>query len=176
MAALNSQFEDLPLHLSERVERLAAGWVAEGSSRRFWDGDESLWTSSGEANWLGWLGAAADSARLGRLAAAVRGRYSHALLLGMGGSSLCPEVLRLCFGVQDGFPDFAILDSTDPGQIADCEAAIDVESTLFLSASKSGSTLETALLTQHFLDTLAEAVGPAPVSYTHLTLPTKRIV
>ncbi|MDE0262259.1 MAG: bifunctional transaldolase/phosoglucose isomerase [Bryobacterales bacterium] len=161
MAALNSQFEDLPLYLSERVERLSAGWVAEGSSRRFWDGDESLWTSSGEANWLGWLGTAADSARLRGLAEGVRGRYSHALLLGMGGSSLCPEVLRLCFGVQDGFPDFAILDSTDPGQIADCEAAIDLESTLFLSASKSGSTLETALLTQHFLDILAEAVGPA---------------
>ena len=161
MAALNSQFEDLPLHLRESVERLAQGWVAEGNSRRFWEGDESLWTSSGEANWLGWLGVSADGSRLRRLAEEVRGRYSHALLLGMGGSSLCPEVLRLCFGLQDGFPDFAILDSTDPGQIADCEAAIDLESTLFLSASKSGSTLETALLTQHFLDRLAEAVGPA---------------
>ena len=161
MAPLNSQFEDLPLHLSESVERLAAGWVAEGSSRRFWDADESLWTSSGEADWLGWLEIAADSSHLRKLAEDVRGRYSHALLLGMGGSSLCPEVLRLCFGVQDGFPDLAILDSTDPGQIADCEAAIALESTLFLSASKSGSTLETALLTQHFLDRLSEAVGPA---------------
>ena len=161
MAALNSQLEDLPLHLSESVERLSEGWVADGNSRRFWDGDESLWTSSGEASWLGWLGIATDSSHLRRLAEEVRGRYSHALLLGMGGSSLCPEVLRLCFGVQDGFPDFAILDSTDPGQITACEAAIDLESTLFLSASKSGSTLETALLTQHFLDRLAEAVGPA---------------
>lgn len=161
MAALNSQLEDLPLHLSESVERLAQGWTAEGNSRRFWDGDESLWTSSGEADWLGWLGVSADSSRLRRLAEEVQGRYSHALLLGMGGSSLCPEVLRLCFGVQDGFPDFAILDSTDPGQIAACEAAVDLESTLFLSASKSGSTLETALLTQHFLDRLTEVVGPA---------------
>ena len=59
------------------------------------------------------------------------------------------------------FPDFAILDSTDPGQIADQEASIALESTLFVSASKSGSTLETALLTQHFLDRLSEAVGPA---------------
>ena len=161
MAALNSQFEDLPLHLSESVDRLAARWAAEGNTRRFWEGDESLWTSSGEANWLGWLGNSVDNSRLRRLADEVRGRYSHALLLGMGGSSLCPEVLRQCFGVQDGFPDFAILDSTDPGQIADCETAADLESTLFLSASKSGSTLETALLTQHFLDRLAEAVGPA---------------
>ena len=161
MAALNSQLEDLPQPLSEGVGRLAAGWVADGNSRRFWDGDERLWTSSGEANWLGWLTIAADSAHLRGLAEEVRGRYSRALLLGMGGSSLCPEVLRLCFGVQDCFPDFAILDSTDPGQIADCEAAIDLESTLFLSASKSGSTLETALLTQHFLDRLAAAVGPA---------------
>lgn len=161
MAALNSQLEVLPQHFSERVERLAAGWVARGNSGRFWSGDESLWTSSGEANWLGWLGTAADSPHLRQFAEEVRGRYSHALLLGMGGSSLCPEVLRLCFGLQDGFPDFAILDSTDPGQIADCEAAIDLDSTLFLSASKSGSTLETSLLTQHFLDRLTEVVGPA---------------
>ena len=161
MAALNSQLEELPLHLGESVERLAAAWAADGNARRLWEGDERLWTSSGEANWLGWLGIAADSSHLRRLAEEVRGRYSHALLLGMGGSSLCPEVLRLCFGVQDGFPDFATLDSTDPGQIADCEDSIALESTLFLSASKSGSTLETALLTQHFLDRLAGAVGPA---------------
>ena len=163
MASLNSQIERTPRRLNESVEQLLANWVADGNSRRFWDGDESLWTSSGEAGWLGWLGVvdtlASDTSHLSRLAEEVRGRYSHALLLGMGGSSLCPEVLRLCFGVQDGFPDFGILDSTDPGQIADCEAVIDLESTLFLSASKSGSTLETALLTQHFLDRLTDVVG-----------------
>ena len=73
MAALNSQLEDLPQPLNEGVGRLAAGWVVDGNSRRLWDGDERLWTSSGEANWLGWLGVAADSAHLRGLAEAERG-------------------------------------------------------------------------------------------------------
>ena len=161
--SLNSQTEHIPQPLNESVDRLAANWAANRNSQRLWDGDESLWTSSGESDWLGWLGVvdrlASDTSQLRGIADEVRGRYSHALLLGMGGSSLCPEVLRLCFGMQDGFPDFGILDSTDPGQIADCEAAINLESTLFLSASKSGSTLETALLTQHFLERLANSLG-----------------
>ena len=163
MASLNAQFEHIPQPLAQSVERLAARWSADGNTGRLWGGDESLWTSSGEADWLGWLGVvrglSADTSQLRALSEHVRGRYTHALLLGMGGSSLCPEVLRLCFGVQEGYPDFGILDSTDPGQIADCEAKINLESTLFLSASKSGSTLETALLTQHFVDRLSEAVG-----------------
>ena len=168
MASLNPQLEDIPQPLNQSVERLATRWSAAGNTRRLWDGDESLWTSSGEADWLGWLGVvdelAADTSQLRALSEEVRGRYTHALLLGMGGSSLCPEVLRLCFGAQDGFPDFGILDSTDPGQIAACEAQINLESTLFLSASKSGSTLETALLTQHFLGRLTEAIGAGPAA------------
>ena len=163
LASLNTQSEDLPPLLSDSVDRFAASWAAGGDSRRLWAGDESLWTSSGESDWLGWLGIAdemaSDTSPLRGLAEEVRGSYRHALLLGMGGSSLCPEILRLCFGTRNGFPDLRILDSTDPGQISDCAAALDLQSTLVLSASKSGSTLETALLTQHFLERIGEAVG-----------------
>ena len=131
--------------------------------RRFWGADESLWTSSGEGNWLGWL-SVLESQRAGNellreFADQVRGRYSHAVLLGMGGSSMCPEVLRLCFGTKEAFPDLKVLDSTDPAQIQACEDSIRIESTLFLSASKSGSTIETSLLTQYFLDRLSRRLG-----------------
>ena len=136
----------------------------EGTCVDFWDRDETLWTSSGESGWLGWLTIIgeqlADSANLRAFADHVRGRYTHAVLLGMGGSSLCPEVLRLCFGQRDGFPDLRVVDSTDPVQVKACEESIQIESSLFLSASKSGSTLETALLTEYFLDRLASRVGP----------------
>ena len=142
---------------------MSSDWSARSGNRRLWDGDESLWTSSGEARWLGWLDVIdrqlANIAELREIARRVRGRYRHAVLLGMGGSSLCPEVLRFCFGVQEGFPELKVLDSTDPGQIEACSDAIDLQESLFISASKSGSTIETALLTQHFLDCLAIKVG-----------------
>ena len=163
MPDINTQVERLPVPLLERVRTVSEEWDARANIRRFWDGDESLWTSSGEGNWLGWLGVVeprpADRQALRDFAEQVRGRYSHAVLLGMGGSSLCPEVLRLCFGVRDGFPDLKVLDSTDPAQIRACEESVRIESTLFLSASKSGSTIETSLLTQHFLDRLTRRIG-----------------
>ena len=163
MTATNAQLERLPTDLRNAVDGLIRQWQATGGTRRLWQGDESLWTSSGESDWLGWLSIAqqqaADTSELHRFAEHVRGRYSHAVLLGMGGSSLCPEVLRLCFGPVAEFPDLRILDSTDPQQIRDCEQAVELESTLFLSASKSGSTLETSLLTQYFLERLKRRVA-----------------
>ena len=147
----------------QRVQDRAEAWEARGGPGRLWEGDESLWTSSGESKWLGWLTAIdrqlENLAELQAFAERVRGRYSHAVLLGMGGSSLCPEVLRLCFGQQPGFPDLQVLDSTDPAQIQACADSVELETTLFLAASKSGSTLETALLTQYFLDCLTERLG-----------------
>ena len=163
MPNINTQEERLPLQLQERVREVSEEWDRGAKLRRFWSGDESLWTSSGEGNWLGWLRVleppAAGNDLLNEFAEHVRGRYNHAVLLGMGGSSLCPEVLRLCFGVREGFPDLKVLDSTDPAQIQACEDSICLESTLFLSASKSGSTIETSLLTQYFLHRLSRRLG-----------------
>ncbi len=163
MPRINTQQERLSDSLRERVRKVSEEWDAGAKMQRFWDGDESLWTSTGEGNWLGWLRVVEPqpmrTAQLRDFREHVRGRYSHAVLLGMGGSSLCPEVLRLCFGVSEGFPDLKVVDSTDPAQIQACEDSIRIETTLFLSASKSGSTIETSLLTQHFLDRSTRRIG-----------------
>src|SRR6202000_3193978 len=68
--------------------------------------------------------------------------FAHILLLGMGGSSLCPEVLRMTYGKVPGFPELHVLDSTDPAQIKAFENKIDLAKTLFVVSSKSGTTLE----------------------------------
>ena len=117
---------------------------------RVWRRDASLWTDSGESDWLGWLGEpsrmAEDVELLEQFVDGLRGTIDAVVLLGMGGSSLAPEVLRRTFGVET----FHVLDTTHPQAIRDLEARIDVERTLFLSSSKSGSTLETRSHTDHF--------------------------
>ena len=78
--------------------------------------------------------------------------FTHALLLGMGGSSLCPEVLRRSFGRAAGFPDLHVLDSTDPAQVAATGKKIDLKRTLFIVSSKSGSTLEPNIFKEYFFE------------------------
>ena len=79
----------------------------------------------------------------------------------MGGSSLAPEVMQKTFGAVKGFPELHVLDSTDPAQIARIEASVDLAHTLFIVSSKSGTTLETNLLFQYFLERVKSAVGDA---------------
>src|SRR5262249_25728492 len=86
--------------------------------------------------------------------------FSHVLLLGMGGSSLGPEVMRKTFGKVPGFPELHVLDSTDPAQVKAAESAVDLAHTLFVVSSKSGSTLEPNIFEQYFFDRVARAVGP----------------
>lgn len=163
MIPVSSQQEILPDFLRTRVARLAQEWSSSGGMRRLWDGDDSLWTSTDEANWLGWLRVV--DGQLGRLDAlrefsrSIKGRFTDAVLMGMGGSSLCPEVLGLCIGPELGFPRLRVVDSTVPEQVRACEDSVRLDSTLFLSASKSGSTLETALLTDYFLERLSARIG-----------------
>jgi len=82
------------------------------------------------------------------------------LLLGMGGSSLCPEVLKMTFGKIAGHPELHVLDSTDPAQIKAVERKVDLGKTLFLVSSKSGSTLEPNIFKQYFFERTREVVGP----------------
>lgn len=89
-----------------------------------------------------------------------RPQFSHAVLLGMGGSSLGPEVLAATFGPQAGRPELLVLDSTDPAQIRSIEAQLDPARTLFLVSSKSGTTLEPNILKAYFLQRLTAALGP----------------
>jgi glucose-6-phosphate isomerase len=85
--------------------------------------------------------------------------YTHALLLGMGGSSLAPEVFRKTFGVKDGYLDLAVLDSTDPGAVLAHAERLDPEKTLFIVSTKSGGTVETLSFFKFFYNWTASALG-----------------
>ncbi|HZQ15866.1 MAG TPA: hypothetical protein VFA82_03745 [Gaiellaceae bacterium] len=117
---------------------------------RIWERDQSVWTSSGENRWLGWLDEptrmAEDVDLLLQFADSVSGRADAVVLLGMGGSSLAPEVIRRTFGVET----LHVLDTTHPAAIRALEAKLDLDRTLFLAASKSGSTLETRSHADYF--------------------------
>jgi glucose-6-phosphate isomerase len=132
--------------------------------KRLWARDAALWTGSDEADWLGWLDIVEEqSAHLAELRGLAKEVWSagfkDALLLGMGGSSLCPEVLRMTFGKISGYPDLHVLDSTDPAQVKAFENKIDIARTLFIVSSKSGSTLEPNIFKQYFFELTKKAVG-----------------
>jgi transaldolase/glucose-6-phosphate isomerase len=154
----------LPADLSTKVTAALEDWRVNGKVRKLWARDASLWTGSDENSWLGWLTITDDQmANSGHLASiakeAKEGGFSHALLLGMGGSSLCPEVMRLTFGKIPGYPELCVLDSTDPAQVKALESKVDLKKTLFIVSSKSGSTLEPNIFKQYFLDRARQALG-----------------
>src|SRR6202158_5369065 len=160
----NPQSASLPADLDAAVKKNLNDWRASGKVRRLWQRDASLWTGEDEANWLGWLGITDDqlahAAKLKALADEVKNAaFSDILLLGMGGSSLCPEVLALTFGQTPGFPRLHILDSTDPAQIRSVEKKVDLAKTLFIVSSKSGSTLEPNIYKQYFFERVQQTVG-----------------
>ncbi len=163
---LNAISCKLPEELDEAVKAALEDWRREGKVRRLWAGDASLWTKTDEAQWLGWLNVVdAQLKAVGELEAFAdevkRAGFSDAVLLGMGGSSLGPEVLAQTFGAKPGFPRLQVLDSTDPAQIRHVEGSIDLKRTLFIVSSKSGSTLEPNILKQYFWDRAAAALGEA---------------
>ena len=139
-------------------------WRRDGRIRALWAGDATLWTGADENRWLGWLTIAARESRdleqLLAFAAEVQRRaFTDLVLLGMGGSSLGPEVLAKTFGQQPGWPRFHMLDSTDPAQITSLEQAIDLNHTLFMVSSKSGDTLEPNIFLDYFFDRVAAVRG-----------------
>jgi transaldolase/glucose-6-phosphate isomerase len=154
----------LPESLAAAVKTAVSDWEAGGKVQRVWARDASLWSGADEANWLGWLDIVEDQiahpVELRNLAKEVwSAGFKDALLLGMGGSSLGPEVLRMTFGKIAGYPDLHVLDSTDPAQVKAFENKIDVARTLFIVSSKSGSTLEPNIFKQYFFELTKKAVG-----------------
>ncbi len=130
-------------------------WRKEGRIRRLWSGDTNLWTGKDEDRWGGWLDIVAtelnEPRELEDFAKSVReAEFGDIVLLGMGGSSLGPEVFGKTFGLQSGWPRFQILDSTDPAQIQAVEDSVDLSNTLFIVSSKSGGTLEPNILLDYF--------------------------
>jgi len=135
--------------------REARVWREEKRVPRLWDRDASLWTDEDEGRWLGWLDVVGrESSRVDDLEALARevSGFESAVVLGMGGSSLCPDVLARSFGRRPGFPRLLVLDSTVPAQIAELEADINIETTLFIVASKSGTTAEPIAFEKYFFD------------------------
>lgn len=160
--------EDVEPRVAARVKRAAQDDVA----RRIWRKDDTLWGPAGQpevANRLGWL-TVAEQMREGlddltAFAEGVRDEgVKDVVLLGMGGSSLAPEVIRRSFGEQAGWPSLHVLDSTDAGAVRSVEQAIDLDHALFLVSTKSGGTIETLSLFKHFWSLRSE--GNAFVAIT----------
>ena len=158
--------EELEAAVQERLVTLAAADFSE----RLWAADPTLWKADDDAhqkivaNALGWLnvfeGVRDEVQGLTEFVHELRAEgYRSAVLLGMGGSSLAPEVMSAILGTRPGYLDLHVLDSTDPAAVAAVAAAVDLESTLFVVASKSGGTTETACFHAYFYERLRELDG-----------------
>ena len=152
--------------LCEVYEEALAQWEADDGTRRLLRADARLWTAADEANWLGWL----DAPQTARPHLSLWQDWSRqacsdgirdVLILGMGGSSLCPDVLARTLGSAAGFPRMHVLDSTVPAEIRSHQAKLDPRETLFVVPSKSGSTIEPEMLKRSFHALTREAVGSA---------------
>src|SRR5579863_7115437 len=160
--AIGSQKLALGGNLTKAVEKNTEEWRAAARIRKLWHKDKSVWTNDDENKWLGWLDSAAkaDIADYEDYARRVRGQnFSDAVVLGMGGSSLGPEVLAETFPKKSGFPKLHVLDSTDPAQVRAMEKAIDLKKTVFIVSSKSGGTTEPNVMKDYFFAQVSKAIG-----------------
>src|ERR1700741_2596437 len=155
-------------------------------AKRIWQKDASLWKSDEDSaknikNSLGWLTVADEMIGvvddLVDFAKAVRDRgFQHVMVCGMGGSSLCPEVLARTFGRQPGFLELLVLDSTDPDVIAAFQQRIDIERCLFVIASKSGSTTEPNVFYKFWYDELSKRSETPGDNFVAITDPGSPLV
>lgn len=153
---------DLPTHsfalgsLTNRVHDRLAAWAQQNYAMRMWDRDHTLWSAEDTpdlTNRLGWLRLPYDTDQVAAIRAFAEEGCAAAdrvVLLGMGGSSMAPEVFANTFGTARGHPSLTVLDSTHPEAVRAVSAGIDPARTLFLVASKSGGTIETLSLFRHF--------------------------
>ncbi|HEV1998355.1 MAG TPA: glucose-6-phosphate isomerase [Candidatus Dormibacteraeota bacterium] len=152
--------------LQDAVEQQLERLTRERCAERLWARDGSLWTADAQAQadiayWTGWLDVPQKMLQRGAEFEVARqemgSRFDHVVLCGMGGSSLCPDVLRTTFGKQEGAPELSVLDSTHPATIAALDARITLGKTLFLVASKSGGTTETLSHYRYFHEKMRDA-------------------
>ncbi|HEX4136882.1 MAG TPA: bifunctional transaldolase/phosoglucose isomerase [Bryobacteraceae bacterium] len=168
--------ESLPPQIAAEVQTAAEDWSRSGKVARLWNRDKTLWTNADEDKWLGWLDIADRQLEQKSVFAAVAnqarsGGYRDVVVLGMGGSSLCPEVLSMTFGQQEGFPKLHILDSTDPAEVKAIEDLADPKTTLYIVSSKSGSTLEPNIFKQYFFEKSGGVSGNAGSRFIAVTDP-----
>ena len=155
--------------LQGSVDKALEDVRARQVTRRIWAKDPTLWHQDPAHQQiirqsLGWLSVLdVQRLELDRLKAVAedvrRAGFTHVLLLGMGGSSLCPEVSRMTFGVMPGYPELQVLDSTVPAQVRSFESRVDLQKTLCVVASKSGSTTEPLVFQKYFYERMRQAVG-----------------
>jgi transaldolase/glucose-6-phosphate isomerase len=162
--ALDGQTMTLGKAAQAEIEKVQETWRAAGNVRRLWRREAALWTGHEEDQWLGWLDVAEATLHnidsLEALASDVRkSGFTDALLMGMGGSSLGPEVLARTFAARQDHPRLHVLDSTDPQQIRQFERRIDLARTLFIVSSKSGTTLEPNIFMEYFHARAAQVLG-----------------
>ncbi|MGC2661742.1 MAG: bifunctional transaldolase/phosoglucose isomerase [Bryobacteraceae bacterium] len=162
--AMESFSYSLPDDLERAVDAARKTWTEAKGTERLWNHDASLWTNTNESKWLGWLtivdAELAAISKFKALAAEIQeDGFTHVLLLGMGGSSLCAEVCSVTFKRQPHAPELLILDSTDPQYILSIRAKIDPARTLFCVSSKSGTTLEPNIYMQYFFEEARKVIG-----------------
>jgi transaldolase / glucose-6-phosphate isomerase len=164
---------------ADNVDHAVSKLDGDFTNSRLWNKDASLWKDHGPTmtkivNRLGWLDiqSTIDRDRLQALQDSVKdSAFKHVVLLGMGGSSLAPEVLFETFGQQAGFPALIVLDSTDPARIQEVEDSINLSETLFIVASKSGGTVETISFYKYFY----ERTGGAGDQFIAITDPDSQL-
>ena len=172
-AGLDRQVMSIGDGLGTAIGKATEEWRSSAKIRRLWQRDASVWTDSGEDKWLGWLHSAdeADIADYEEYAQRVKDqKFSDAVVLGMGGSSLGPEVLAKTFPKKTGFPRLHVLDSTDPEQIREMEAGIDIARTVFIVSSKSGGTTEPNAMKDYFFDRVTKAIGAAKAGHRFIAV------
>jgi len=169
-----------------RVEARLGTWTSANFCRRMWSKDPTLWALKPVpelVDRMGWLGLPETMheqlAELQRFAGQVQMEgIRHLVLLGMGGSSLAPEVFQRTFGNAPGYPTLVILDSTHPAAVRAIEAKVDLRRTLFLVSSKSGTTLEPLSFFRYFWQRASQVVavpGQHFVAITDRATPLERL-
>ncbi len=155
-----------PGSFGQAVDSRLAGIKADNIIPRIWNHDYTVWADSPNeiTNRLGWLDIAGTmlehADEIDQFARLIRSEgYTRAYLLGMGGSSLAPEVMRDIFGVAEGYLDLSIVDTTDPAGLAELSKGLDPVKSLFIVSTKSGSTVETISAFRYFYTVVAEALG-----------------
>lgn len=144
------------------VDAALDAWQGDDKTRRLWQRDTSLWSGRDEDQWLGWLDVVgrAPLTELEYVADDVRSHFETVMLLGMGGSSLCPEVLAKTFLGDTQGPEFLVLDSTVPAQVSRFASSCNPARTLFIVASKSGGTAEPNAFMKYFFEQVRRVAAP----------------
>jgi glucose-6-phosphate isomerase len=172
--------------LADRLNNALREAEAAGVAKRIWRKDASLWKNDDAShkqirNSLGWLTVPDEmigvAGELIEFSESIRQRgFKHVMVCGMGGSSLCPEVLARTFGRQEGFPELLVLDSTDPDVIARFHDLIDIDRCLFVIASKSGTTTEPTVFYKYWYDELRKRREDPGKNFVAITDPGSPLV